>query len=105
MSFNMTSKASHLTSDSGFAFDISKVDTNKAIVLLRNTGAKSAKCQLQGSINGEDFVSIGTEETVASGATKTLSVTDYWPHLRVVAKAASAGEQTTVWVESASFDS
>jgi hypothetical protein len=99
---NATTKESHATTNAGYAFNVRKIDTNKAIVLLRNTGSKSAKCQLQGSINGTDYTNIGSEETVGSGASKVISVSDYWPQLRVVAKPAVEGEQTTVWVETAS---
>jgi hypothetical protein len=103
--FDTTTKESHATVDAGYSFRIRKVNTRAATVLIRNTGAKSAKVQLQGTINGTDFVNIGNEETVASGAAKVLSVSDYWPELRVIGKPATGGEQTTLWVESASVDS
>lgn len=104
--FHSDSSQSQTTVDAGRNFDISKPDTRAATVVVTNSGAKSAKVQLQGSIRGKErFQNVGSEETVASGASKVFSVTDYWPYLRVVAKPASAGEQTTIWVESASTDS
>lgn len=102
--FNTETVATHVTTDAGVNFDIAKVNTRSATVVVRNTGAKSAKFQLLGAVR-ENYVAIGTEETLASGAVKIISVTDYWPHLRVVGKPNAAGEQTTLFVESASTDS
>lgn len=104
MSLGNNSDQSVATVDAGKNLDVSKTNSRTATVLLRNTGAKSAKIQLQGSINGTDFVNIGSEETVASGANKVLSVTDYWPHLRAVCKPAAEGQQTTVHFEVATID-
>lgn len=75
-----------------------KMGSRSFTVVVRNTGgANVAKVQLMGSVDGTNYVNIGTVTTVAASTAVALpSVTDYWPWVKLQIAANVAAAQTTV---------
>lgn len=75
-----------------------KMSSRAFTVVVRNTGGTNvAKVQLMGSVDGTNYVAIGTPVTVAANTTVALpSVADYWPWVKLQIAANVAAAQTTV---------
>lgn len=102
--FSSTDKREYTTTnESASPEPFSKTDTKTAMVVVRNVGSKTATFNLQGSVDGEHWVDLFEAEDLAEGKSKSHAVTDYWPHIQVVAKSKESSKSTKLAVSIASI--
>jgi hypothetical protein len=101
-----TSRTAQTTTDSyatlGAAWDVASC-LRKTLVVRNTGGTNSANYRVQGSVDGTNWVEVVAEQTLAAGLSAKQHVNDYWTHLRVQIKSATATLQTTIAMEAAAF--
>ena len=73
---------------------------NAETIVVYNDLDEDVAIQLQGSLDGTNWIDIGDAFTVLSGEKDYATVTDYFPHYRVTAKCTTAPTtgDLNVWI-------
>lgn len=95
--FNQTDSRKYTTTNSNASPEaISKRDTKTATLVVRNTGGKTATYNIQGSVDGTNWIDLTEAADLAKEKSAKHLITDYWPFLNLVAKSKEEGKPTTL---------
>lgn len=90
--------------DVGAVWD--KRGSRLATLVVTNSGRTNrATYQVYGSIDSATWIALASATgDLATGASAAVSVSDFWPYLKVQARSTSSGNATTVTVAGAAAD-